>query len=121
MLALDDFGTGYSSLSYLKQFPFDKIKIDKSFVDGLPDNRENCDIIDAIVHIGKSFGLKVLAEGIETMEQEAYLSKKGCQEGQGYYYGKPMSSRDFISSQLASPNDVNENSGDHNCQRKNND
>lgn len=121
MLALDDFGTGYSSLSYLKQFPFDKIKIDKSFVDGLPDNRENCDIIDAIVHIGKSFGLKVLAEGIETMEQESYLSKKGCQEGQGYYYGKPMSSRDFISSQLASPNDVNENSGDHNCQRKNND
>lgn len=95
-LALDDFGTGYSSLSYLKQFPFDKIKIDKSFIEGLPDNKENCVIVEAIVQIGKSFGLKVLAEGVETIEQENYLAEKGCQEGQGYYYSKPLSAQDFI-------------------------
>lgn len=95
-LALDDFGTGYSSLSYLKQFPFDKIKIDKSFIEGLPENKENCVIVEAIVQIGKSFGLKVLAEGIETAEQENYLIEKGCQEGQGYYYGKPLPAQDFI-------------------------
>ncbi|ELU08299.1 hypothetical protein CAPTEDRAFT_49711, partial [Capitella teleta] len=94
-LALDDFGTGYSSLSYLKQFPFDKIKIDKSFVEGLPENNENCVIVEAIVQIGKSFGLKVLAEGVETAEQESYLVAKGCQEGQGYYYGKPLPAQDF--------------------------
>ncbi|USE35167.1 bifunctional diguanylate cyclase/phosphodiesterase [Endozoicomonas sp. SCSIO W0465] len=96
-LALDDFGTGYSSLGYLKQFPFDKIKIDKSFIEDLPENRENCGIVEAIVQIGKSFGLKVLAEGVETVEQDAYLAQRGCQEGQGYYYGKPLSAHDFIS------------------------
>ena len=96
-LALDDFGTGYSSLGYLKQFPFDKIKIDKSFVEDLPYNRENCGIVEAIVQIGKSFDLKVLAEGVETVEQETYLAKKGCQEGQGYFYGKTLSAHDFIS------------------------
>lgn len=95
-LALDDFGTGYSSLGYLKQFPFDKIKIDKSFVEGLPDNRENCGIIEAIVQIGKSFNLTVLAEGVETAEQKTYLAKKDCQEGQGYFFGKPLSAKDFI-------------------------
>jgi len=95
-LALDDFGTGYSSLGYLKQFPFDKIKIDKSFVEGLPENRGNVGIVEAIVQIGKSFGLKVLAEGVETVEQETFLTTAGCQEGQGYYYGKPLSPTDFI-------------------------
>ena len=95
-LALDDFGTGYSSLGYLKQFPFDKIKIDKSFVEGLPDNKGNVGIVEAIVQIGKSFGLKVLAEGVETIEQETFLTSTGCQEGQGYYYGKPLSPNDFI-------------------------
>ncbi len=95
-LALDDFGTGYSSLGYLKQFPFDKIKIDKSFVEGLPENRGNVGIVEAIVQIGKSFGLKVLAEGVETIEQETFLTATGCQEGQGYYYGKPLSPTDFI-------------------------
>ena len=95
-LALDDFGTGYSSLGYLKQFPFDKIKIDKSFVEGLPDNRENCGIIEAIVQIGKSFNLTVLAEGVETAEQKTYLAEKECQEGQGYFFGKPLSAKDFI-------------------------
>ncbi|WP_257285042.1 bifunctional diguanylate cyclase/phosphodiesterase [Endozoicomonas sp. SESOKO1] len=123
-LAIDDFGTGYSSLGYLKQFPFDKIKIDKSFVEGLPENRENCGIVEAIVQIGKSFGLKVLAEGIETVEQETYLAKKGCQEGQGYYYGKPLSAHDFISlisSQRALSGNTPVKAGDHETLGDNND
>ena len=95
-LSLDDFGTGYSSLSYLQKFPFDKIKIDKSFVDGIPENKENTVIVDAIIQLGKSFGIEVLAEGVETVGQESYLMQSGCMEGQGYYYGKPMSEEDFL-------------------------
>ncbi len=94
-LAMDDFGTGYSSLSYLKQFPFDKIKIDKSFVDGLPAHKENAVIVDTIIQLGTNFNLKVLAEGIEDKAQETYLIKQGCMEGQGYFYGKPMTISDF--------------------------
>ncbi len=96
ILTLDDFGTGYSSLSYLKQFPFDKIKIDKSFVEGLPENKENAVIVEAIIQLGKSFGIEVLAEGVETAGQEAYLKSRGCLEGQGYYYSKPMTEKDFL-------------------------
>ena len=95
-LALDDFGTGYSSLSYLKQFPFDKIKIDKSFVEGLPTNTDNAVIVDAIIQLGTKFNLTVLAEGIENQAQEDYLVSNGCKEGQGYYYGKPMTESSFI-------------------------
>ncbi|WP_067585113.1 putative bifunctional diguanylate cyclase/phosphodiesterase [Endozoicomonas ascidiicola] len=95
-LTLDDFGTGYSSLGYLKQFPFDKVKIDKSFIEGLPEHKENGAIVDAIIQIGKSFGMVVLAEGVETLEQELCLKEKGCQEGQGYYYGKPLPADAFI-------------------------
>ena len=95
ILTLDDFGTGYSSLSYLQKFPFDKIKIDKSFVEDVPNNNENMVIVEAIVQLGKSFNIEVLAEGIETIEQENYLAQSGCLEGQGYYYGKPMSELNF--------------------------
>ncbi|MRI32189.1 GGDEF-domain containing protein [Endozoicomonas sp. OPT23] len=96
-LSLDDFGTGYSSLSYLKQFPFDKIKIDKSFIEGLPENKENSVIVDAIIQLGNSFGLPVIAEGVESGEQEQHLIQSGCHEGQGFLYGKPMSSSDLNS------------------------
>ena len=96
ILSLDDFGTGYSSLSYLQKFPFDKIKIDKTFVDGIPENKENTVIIDAIIQLGKNFGMDVLAEGVETAGQESYLIKAGCMEGQGYYYGKPMPEDDLL-------------------------
>lgn len=96
ILTLDDFGTGYSSLSYLKKFPFDKIKIDKSFVEGLPENKENSVIVEAIIQLGRNFDLEVLAEGIETIEQEDYLVRSGCLEGQGYFYGKPMPEQEFI-------------------------
>ena len=102
ILTLDDFGTGYSSLGYLQKFPFDKIKIDKSFVDGLPDSKENKVIVEAIIQLGKSFGIAVLAEGVETREQEQYLIESGCLEGQGYHYGKPMPEADLIS-YLAKP------------------
>lgn len=95
LLALDDFGTGYSSLSYLKQFPFDKIKIDKTFVEGLPDNKENKVIVEAIIQLGKSFGIEVIAEGVETQTQETHLVQSGCTEGQGYLYGKPMPESEF--------------------------
>lgn len=96
ILTLDDFGTGYSSLSYLQKFPFDKIKIDKSFVEGIPENKENTVIVDAIIQLGKSFGIEVLAEGVETAGQESYLIESGCMEGQGYYYGKPMTEEDLM-------------------------
>ncbi len=94
-LALDDFGTGYSSLSYLKRFPFDKVKIDRSFVDELPENSENSVIVNAIIQLGSSFNMKVLAEGVETSEQEKHLSEQGCDEGQGYYYSKPVTPENF--------------------------
>ena len=97
ILTLDDFGTGYSSLSYLQKFPFDKIKIDKSFVEDVPNNKENMVIVEAIIQLGKSFNIDVLAEGVETVEQEAYLIESGCLEGQGYYYGKPMPDENFRS------------------------
>lgn len=96
ILALDDFGTGYSSLSYLKKFPFDKIKIDKSFVEDLPDSKENAVIVEAIIQLGKSFGLEVIAEGVETASQENHLRQAGCLEGQGYFYGKPIPEEEFL-------------------------
>ncbi|PJE80916.1 putative signaling protein [invertebrate metagenome] len=90
ILTLDDFGTGYSSLNYLKYFPFDRLKIDRGFVDNIPDDKENSVIVDAIIQLGKNFDIGVVAEGIETKEQEIYLIRQGCIEGQGYFYGKPM-------------------------------
>ncbi|KEQ18872.1 putative bifunctional diguanylate cyclase/phosphodiesterase [Endozoicomonas numazuensis] len=94
-LALDDFGTGYSSLSYLKQFPFDKLKIDKTFVEDLPANKENTVIVEAIIQLGRSFGIEVIAEGVETREQETHLINSGCTEGQGYFYSKPIPEKEF--------------------------
>ncbi|WP_252178949.1 GGDEF domain-containing phosphodiesterase [Endozoicomonas sp. 4G] len=95
-LAMDDFGTGYSSLSYLKQFPFDKLKIDKSFVEGIPENKENTVIVEAIIQLGRSFGIEVIAEGVETKEQETHLINSGCTEGQGYFYSKPIPDHEFV-------------------------
>jgi diguanylate cyclase (GGDEF)-like protein/PAS domain S-box-containing protein len=94
-LTLDDFGTGYSSLSYLKRFPIDALKIDKSFVRGLCTDVSDANIVSAVINMGKSFGLKVIAEGVETREQFLRLQAQQCAEGQGYYFQRPIAASEF--------------------------
>lgn len=91
-VSIDDFGTGYSSLSYLKKFPVDKLKIDKSFVRDVPHDRGAVAIVEAVIKLGHSFNLKVIAEGVETQEQLDFLEAIGCDEVQGYYYSKALPS-----------------------------
>jgi diguanylate cyclase (GGDEF)-like protein/PAS domain S-box-containing protein len=92
-IAMDDFGTGFASLDSLHAFPFDKIKIDKSFLMQSGGSHQAASIIRAVVALGKNLGIPVLAEGVETLEQLALLAREGCDEGQGYYYGAPMDLR----------------------------
>ncbi|MDO9233894.1 MAG: EAL domain-containing protein [Methylotenera sp.] len=89
-LAIDDFGTGYSSLAYLKDFPIDRLKIDKAFVSSLEKDPANMAILKAIIVLGQSLGMKVIAEGVETGYQYDYLKSIGCDELQGYYFSKPL-------------------------------
>ena len=89
-LAIDDFGTGYSSLSYLSQFPIDTLKIDQSFVNQITSNPDDATIIGAVISMGKSLKKRVIAEGVETPEQYAFLLKQQCDEGQGFYFGRPV-------------------------------
>jgi len=89
-LAIDDFGTGYSSMSLMKQFPIDTIKIDRSFVRDLPHDTEDRAIAQAIISMGKALGMTVVAEGVETTAQEAFLRDHACDEMQGYLYSKPV-------------------------------
>ena len=95
-VALDDFGTGYSSLSYLTTFPVDAIKIDRSFVMGCSISESNRVIIKAIIAMGHSLGLKIVAEGIETEEQLELLRNYGADEGQGFYFSPPVSEDQFV-------------------------
>ena len=93
-VAIDDFGTGYSSLSYLTRLPFDKLKIDQSFVRNT--DRQNWAIVRAVVQLARSLGLKIVAEGIETLENMHQLRDLGCHIGQGYYFSRPVSSVEFV-------------------------
>lgn len=89
-ISIDDFGTGFSSMNYLKSFPISKLKIDQSFVSGLPKNNEDIAIVRAIIAMAHGLGIEVIAEGVENMEQAAMLSEYDCDMFQGYYYAKPM-------------------------------
>ncbi len=89
-LGIDDFGTGYSSLSYLRRFPIDTLKIDCGFVAAAMDNADSAAIVRTIVSLGLSLGLKVVAEGVETIEQLTFLRQCGCQFVQGYYFSRPV-------------------------------
>ena len=95
-LAIDDFGTGYSSLAYLKKMPMDEIKIDRSFVQDMLEDPDNGTIVDAIIQLGHSLNLSVIAEGTETLDQIRYLQECECDVAQGYYYSQPMTEEDFL-------------------------
>ena len=95
-LAIDDFGTGYSSLAYLKRFPIDVLKIDKSFIDDIPYEKDDMAIVIAIIEMGKALGYDVLAEGVEESEQMEFLFNKGCTMYQGYYKSEPLEAKRFL-------------------------
>ena len=92
-VAMDDFGTGYSSLSNLRAFPFDKIKIDGSFIKSVDSNDQVAAIVRAVLGLGRGLGLPVLAEGVETLGELKFLDAEACEIGQGYYLGRPARSR----------------------------
>lgn len=94
-LAIDDFGTGYSSLSTLKRYPFQVLKIDRSFISEIPEDPEAVSLVKTILGMAQSLGLKSIAEGIETAEQQAFLQSLGCDYGQGYYFSKPLTAQAF--------------------------
>ncbi|MGL5736825.1 MAG: EAL domain-containing protein, partial [Beijerinckiaceae bacterium] len=94
-ISMDDFGTGYSSLGNLRSFPFDKIKIDKSFINDLNKSVDAAAIIRAVLSLGRSLGMTTTAEGVETRDQLAYLRAEGCTEVQGHYYAEAVHARDI--------------------------
>jgi EAL domain-containing protein (putative c-di-GMP-specific phosphodiesterase class I) len=95
-LAIDDFGTGYSSLSYLRQFPVQKLKIDRSFIQMVGVSADDASITAAIISLGRSLNLKVIAEGVETEEQMSFLREHQCDEIQGYYFSKPLTTAETV-------------------------
>ena len=95
-ISMDDFGTGYSSLSYLRSFPFDRIKIDRSFVSGSTDQRDAMAIVRAIASLGASFGMTTVAEGVETVDQMQQIRAEGCTDMQGYLISRPVPAADIL-------------------------
>jgi diguanylate cyclase (GGDEF)-like protein/PAS domain S-box-containing protein len=94
-LAVDDFGTGYSSLSYLTRFPIDTLKLDQSFVRTMINSADNAIVVNAVISMGKSLRHRVIAEGVETPEEVAFLQAHGCDEAQGFYFSKPVAGNEF--------------------------
>ena len=92
---MDDFGTGYSSMSYLKRLPVNTLKVDQSFVKGLPHDEDDCAIVNAIVSVAKALGFCVTAEGVETLEQAKCLSGLACDTLQGFYFSKPVAASEL--------------------------
>ncbi|WP_231688016.1 sensor domain-containing protein [Bacillus sp. FJAT-18017] len=99
-ISVDDFGTGYSSLSYLKEFPIDVLKIDKSFIKDITENQKDAAIASAIVHLGKSLGVEVIAEGVENATQAEWLCGEGCHKAQGFYFAKPITVKEVEKSYM---------------------
>ena len=95
-LAIDDFGTGHSSLAYLKKLPVQKLKIDQSFVRGLPEDKDDIAIVRSVISLAKNLNMSVLAEGVETESQLQFLLENGCEDIQGYYYAKPMPAKQML-------------------------
>ena len=94
-VAADDFGTGYSSLSYLRKFPIDALKIDQSFVSQITDGGDDMSIVSAVISMARSLNLRVVAEGVETLEQLEFLRSRECDEAQGYYFSRPVPAEQF--------------------------
>jgi diguanylate cyclase len=109
--ALDDFGTGYSSLLHLRRFPFDKLKIDSSFVRSIETAPDAAAIVDAVVSLGRGLGMRVTAEGVENAEQHLFLRAAGVHSIQGFRFGRPGPAAD-ISARLRSPDDCRVGSPD---------
>ena len=95
-ISIDDFGTGYSSLLYLKRMPATELKIDRAFVRELEENAEDAAIVSSIVALGRSLQLQIVAEGVETAGQRAYLNELGCDLLQGYHLGRPVDADEFL-------------------------
>jgi EAL domain-containing protein (putative c-di-GMP-specific phosphodiesterase class I) len=104
-LHMGDFGTGYSSLNHLHRYPFDTQKIDRSFIQGIAEEKDSAEIVGTILDLARSLEMDVVAEGIETVEQVERLKSLGCRLGQGYYFAKPTDP-DMISAMLASADEA---------------